>query len=91
MASSLENKLWSQEAKHFWEKLSYNHGILKFKDEFEALINDEDFSPQQLFNCDETCLNYCMLLKKKLLLLVSKSQKKGSHLWLARMLPRVVS
>lgn len=49
------------------EKLSSNHAIvLQFKDEFEALIKDGDFSPQQIFNCDETGLNYRMLPTKTL-------------------------
>lgn len=44
----------------------FNFTSRKFKDEFEVLIKDGDLSSQQIFNCDETDLNYRMLPTKTL-------------------------
>lgn len=49
------------------EKLSSDHEIVvSFKDRFKTLIDQENLSLQQIFNCDETGLNYRMLPTKTL-------------------------
>lgn len=49
------------------EKLSANNeDVAPFKEKLQKLIEDEQLSAQQLYNCDETGLNYKMLPRKTL-------------------------
>uniref|UniRef100_K7F4N8 HTH CENPB-type domain-containing protein n=1 Tax=Pelodiscus sinensis TaxID=13735 RepID=K7F4N8_PELSI len=49
------------------EKLSANQeGFLKFKGKFHCLIDNEGLSGEQIYNCDETGLNYKLLPSKTL-------------------------
>ncbi|XP_046737740.1 jerky protein homolog-like [Diprion similis] len=49
------------------EKLSADEGgLTKFKNEFEKLVAEEGYSRDQIYNCDETGLNFRMMPSKTL-------------------------
>ncbi|XP_043465305.1 jerky protein homolog-like [Leptopilina heterotoma] len=49
------------------EKMSANEGELKkFKEEFEKIVEKEGYSRDQIYNCDETGLNFRMMPSKTL-------------------------
>ncbi|XP_024875302.1 jerky protein homolog-like [Temnothorax curvispinosus] len=50
------------------EKLSANEGEMnKFKEEFQKLVAEEGYTKDQIYNCDETGLNYKMMPSKTLI------------------------
>uniref|UniRef100_K7F690 HTH CENPB-type domain-containing protein n=1 Tax=Pelodiscus sinensis TaxID=13735 RepID=K7F690_PELSI len=58
---------WLRQLSICGEKLSANpEGFLKFKAKFHCLIDNEGLSGEQIFNCEETDLNYKMLPSKTL-------------------------
>uniref|UniRef100_K7GGY3 HTH CENPB-type domain-containing protein n=1 Tax=Pelodiscus sinensis TaxID=13735 RepID=K7GGY3_PELSI len=58
---------WLRQLSICGEKLSANQeGFLKFKTNFHCLIENEGLSCEQIYNCNETGLNYKMLPSKTL-------------------------
>uniref|UniRef100_K7G5J3 Jerky protein homolog-like n=1 Tax=Pelodiscus sinensis TaxID=13735 RepID=K7G5J3_PELSI len=67
MASGDWLDCWKKKLSICGEKLSANQeGFLKFKANFHCLIENEGLSCEQIYNCDETGLNYKMLPSKTL-------------------------